>query len=678
MSQILTGFFFDIGGREIYEDRVTVKVVETAGGVSLAVAVVADGVGGSNKGERASQLAMETVLEAIRTGRERDISDLLAAAVQAANRAVFGEFGNTGGASTTMALAAIDQASDTLTIANVGDSRIYLCRNGKLTQLSIDHTFANVMPWQGKMSAELARENPRADVLMLALGPKQTVPVDVGFYVNITDYHMAAERGKAGLQLKEGDSILVCSDGLIKNSSVTGQPFVTPEEVVRVLTTQEGEKAARSLVSFALGRNPEDNISAAVLQMPDPKRVQLAGRPMRMAGIAIGALAVLLLIALFVINRARAGTQAARAEVAEAQVTATFVSGQTVEAIGLLETRSAESAAAATATQLFIDSWTPTPTTAPTATPTPRPPAIPGQIGVYAFGNDPWTPFTINDQLPSDSRSLKLELDSSDGEFLPVMIFATADSRFGFSAVDKSSRRAAYRLSPGGDIFVRTGDYTNELSTLGAFQAIVLADPNSCLSIDYPADDSAPVTLSCFAGVCSYQLGSDAQVELPAGSRLLYNRQTANGEESRIPNAAGLAYRAMLTAASRDGAAVADACGLPRPATPTATPMPTNTPRPATATATTENAPSGPGPGGQATTAPTVATIVPSTMPPTATPKPPTDTPAPPPTDTPKPPTATPKPPTATPAPPPTDTPASTPTDTPSASEPRLTATPTP
>ena len=193
MTKLITGFHYDIGRREVYEDRVAVREVNTAGNVILTVAVIADGVGGENKGERASQLAIDTLFRYLNDSPETDIPVLLSKAVLVANRQVHRIANETGGASTTLAIAAVDK-NDKLYIANVGDSRVYLCRNQKLTQLTMDHTFANIMPLRGKMSAEAARENPRAEVLMRAIGPLEKIPVDIGFYVNTSDPRVAQAR----------------------------------------------------------------------------------------------------------------------------------------------------------------------------------------------------------------------------------------------------------------------------------------------------------------------------------------------------------------------------------------------------------------------------------------------------------------------------------------------------
>ena len=160
MAEIVTGYHYDIGGREVYEDRVNIQSIMTPGGLNLLVAVVADGVGGENKGERASQTAIDALFQYLNSSRETDVPTLLISAVQAANQQVHPITRETGGASSTMAVAAVHDGRK-LYIANVGDSRIYLCRDQALTQLSLDHTYANVMPWQGEISPDEARLSPR-------------------------------------------------------------------------------------------------------------------------------------------------------------------------------------------------------------------------------------------------------------------------------------------------------------------------------------------------------------------------------------------------------------------------------------------------------------------------------------------------------------------------------------
>ena len=327
MSTILIGKHFDLGGREIYEDRVDAEIFTTAGGLNLAVAIVADGVGGRDRGERAAQLAKDGVLDALRRSMASDVPTALTQAVQYAAQAVYNETSKYPGTSTTLSVAVI-QDDKHLFVANVGDSQIYLCRNKKITQLTLDHTFANMMAVEGVMSFEAAQQNPRAHVVMRALGPKPNVQVDIGFYVGTMDMQTAEARGRKGIPLQTGDTILVCSDGLTKDGP-DGKPLIRPEEIWQVVSAQDGEKAARSLVSFALGRDASDNVSVALLQTPDKRRKAAATRrdPKVMAAV-FGAIALVVIVLMGVFFAQRSTTQQTVAEQtreAELAVTSTAV-----------------------------------------------------------------------------------------------------------------------------------------------------------------------------------------------------------------------------------------------------------------------------------------------------------------------------------------------------------------
>lgn len=628
MGKIIIGKHFDLGGRELYEDRVETQQVVTAGKLNLAVAVVADGVGGENKGERAAQLAKDTFFSFLRGSLETDVPTLLTDAAQAANQAVYNEVKETGGASTTLAVAAILD-DETLYVANVGDSRIYLCRNEKLTQLTLDHTFANVMPQQGRMSEEAARENPRAQVLMRALGPKERVPVDLGFYVGTTDYQVANERGRKGLPLKKGDSVLVCSDGLVKDSPKTKEPLTRPEEIIQVLNSQEGEKAARTLVAFALGRNADDNVSAAVLQVPDPERHKRAQAPVRRLAYAVAGLVVLLGVVITGFSLRARAVAGSNAETATIQAATQVAAATTVEV-----ERATSAAVAGTATRIAFEqtavagtvaAFTPTPSLTPSPTPTARIPLIPGEIGAWFDSAGQRTPFTADEELLAGSDPINVNLSHEDNPADPSdgNLYLFPGSRLQFEGV--TNEKIDVLVFQGSDLLIETGRYPEaELELIGesGTTTAYFLVRGSCMSVRYVEPNQ--VVASCYEGECRYRAQRTGEGELfPTGQQLTYDVETRTESGRRpIPLTELERYRQLLFR-STSGIEDVRRCIEPwLPDTPTPTPtlvpvIPTFTPS-ATPTRT---------PLGQRTSTPT-PTPRPGT--PTATPRPGTATATPP------------------------------------------------
>ncbi len=690
MSNIIVGNFHDIGAREIYEDRVKSAEFKTAGGVSLAVGIVADGVGGANKGERAAQLAVDSVLSYLRGSRETDVPTLLTHAAQAANAKVHAEARQSGGASCTLAMAVIVDGK-TLYVANVGDSRVYLIRNEKLTQLTMDHSFANVMVMQGKMSRESAEINQRAEVLMRALGPKPQIAIDVGFYVGTENYQVAQERGQKGLPLKEGDSVIICSDGLIK-SGVDGKPFTTEDEIVQTLNRQEGEKAARELISFAIGRNADDNVSVATLQMPDPNRTmtlakeraaEAASRRKRTYGIVAVAAAIILALGGVIFGLSRTNQ--------ETQNEADAIAAQsTLDAISLEETRD-QNALFGEQTREFetfqetaiaqtIAAHTPTPTNTPRPTLAPLPAFSPGDIGV-AYSQDSESPVQERQTVTATGELTTIQIDDEQGDdrTLFASFYAHDGAAIFFDLAVRQRMQLALRA--GSDLYVDAGKYTGGIEIeLDPDDDVMLAF-DQCFSLQY-ADDQ--LVANCYGGSCSYDT-PDVAATWEAGEQLVLDTKLFSATTQPIPIAQGMADREFILG-SADGELDAQRClntayeptPTPFPPTPTRivvptfTPRPTNTPRPRP-TNTSLSTNTGGGVGSNPTNTPRPQPTNTPRPQPTNTPRPrPTNTPRPQPTNTPRPqPTNTPRPgntsppPTNTPRPQPTNTPRPQPTNTP-------------
>jgi PPM family protein phosphatase len=224
--------------------------------------VLADGVGGQEKGEVASYTAVETVLTGFRKAPAgQGQSGLLARLVQDANLAVYeaavAGLGGTAGMATTMVACALRH--DRVAVAHVGDSRCYIFRRGEAALLTRDHTFSNEQVRLGIVSAQEAEAGATSHILSRALGTAMVVNVDVSDH-----------------QVFPGDVLLLCSDGL--HGSVTGS-----EMAAVCVHGGDLNHAARRLVELAKDRDGSDNISVHLIRVRAVERMGMyRGRPYKL------------------------------------------------------------------------------------------------------------------------------------------------------------------------------------------------------------------------------------------------------------------------------------------------------------------------------------------------------------------------------------------------------------
>ncbi|WP_428263268.1 PP2C family protein-serine/threonine phosphatase [Haliangium sp.] len=222
--------------------------------------IVADGMGGHAAGEVASAMAVQTVRETLEEARShieefagdpdengrKELVTLLETAVRAAHRAVF-ERGSREtdkqGMGTTLEVVLV--AGSEAFVAHVGDSRTYLVREGAAAQITTDHTVAEVLVLEGKLSAEEAQMSPLRTILVNAIG----VAPDVGIEM-------------AHVQLRRGDQILLCSDGL-------HDYFPAEQELADRLSQREPDDCLAELVELAKERGGHDNITGIVVNVLD-------------------------------------------------------------------------------------------------------------------------------------------------------------------------------------------------------------------------------------------------------------------------------------------------------------------------------------------------------------------------------------------------------------------------
>jgi PPM family protein phosphatase len=246
------GIASDIGmKREIDEDSIIASQILTAYESRLrkrVLLLVADGVGGHNKGEVASQFAanevgswMNKVLSRKEEIKEKVYYAEMTAAIAHANKVIL-EYANKHpeceGMGSTVALAVID--GNRLHMASVGDSRVYVLNEESIWQVTKDHSYVQELVDKGELSRDQAKKHPRRNVITKVVGYYGEVQPDI-----------------SSLTLDDKDFVLVCCDGLITHVS-----DVEVQEVI--LKHGDPQKACEQLIQLANERGGSDNISVVV------------------------------------------------------------------------------------------------------------------------------------------------------------------------------------------------------------------------------------------------------------------------------------------------------------------------------------------------------------------------------------------------------------------------------
>ncbi len=220
---------------------------------TMGLAIVADGMGGHSSGEVASSMAAtvtrdkfrDMVITGLKPGDYNNDYALetnqLGFAVQLANSVIF-EVGNSNpenkGMGTT--LSAILLSGSKISIAHIGDSRVYLFREGVLQQVTEDHSLVMDHVRKGLLTLEQAEKSPLQNILTRALGTQKTPAIDL-----------------KEIPVMENDRFLLCTDGLFK--------AIETGKIAEILkTTPDGQKTCELLVQTANNNGGPDNITVAL------------------------------------------------------------------------------------------------------------------------------------------------------------------------------------------------------------------------------------------------------------------------------------------------------------------------------------------------------------------------------------------------------------------------------
>jgi protein phosphatase len=210
--------------------------------------VVADGMGGHNAGEVASAMAIKMLGDAQKAG----VTDAnqLSEVIKQINKAIFQASADQtdqrgmGTTLTALALTPSNRNSEvSVSVANIGDSRTYLLRNGEFRQVSVDHSYVQELVSEGLITKEEARTHARRNIVTRALGIEPNVAVDTWT-----------------LPLINGDRYILCSDGLVDE--------VTDEAIEQCVKQPiSPQKLADQLVVIANQNGGRDNITVVVVDV---------------------------------------------------------------------------------------------------------------------------------------------------------------------------------------------------------------------------------------------------------------------------------------------------------------------------------------------------------------------------------------------------------------------------
>jgi serine/threonine protein phosphatase PrpC len=230
----------------VHENQLRLELCHHEIGPRGTVLMVADGLGGHEGGEIASQLAVDTVAQALVNTAEQalPISEQITRAVDMAHEAIckhHGASGRTRHMASTLTVVHVGHG--VMTIAQVGDSRAYRFSGGQLTLLTEDQTVVHMMQKKGMLTPEEAQHHPHRNVILQALGQDKSVLPEI-----------------QTLPFSHNDCLLLCSDGL--------SSYVAHERIEAILSSGEDEHVrCRRLVEAANAAGGADNITVLLARL---------------------------------------------------------------------------------------------------------------------------------------------------------------------------------------------------------------------------------------------------------------------------------------------------------------------------------------------------------------------------------------------------------------------------
>jgi protein phosphatase len=228
-------------------------------------AMIADGIGGHRAGEVASAIAVEMVSQSVAESDASQPVAIMQAGMIQASQTIYAQASSDGkkeGMGTTCVTAWV--IGNQLYSVSVGNSRLYLLRNGKLIHLNVDHTWVQEAVDAGALTPEQARIHPHANVIRRYLGSPNEVEVDTRLRTERSARFTSDHQGQ---ELRPGDKLLLCSDGL--------NDMIEDDKILELATLNNLDESVAALIEAANEAGGKDNITVVLLEFP--KKKGLAG-----------------------------------------------------------------------------------------------------------------------------------------------------------------------------------------------------------------------------------------------------------------------------------------------------------------------------------------------------------------------------------------------------------------
>ena len=236
--------------RDLNEDRYA--AVESSSGTTW---LVCDGMGGQTGGELAAQLAIDAIRRDLENLPPRPPMTAIKSAVVEANRIIVLRRQNQAFAQMGTTVTAAQFLGPEVAIANVGDSRVYLIRDGAIQQLTVDHTYVQELVDSGQIKPDEALSHPQAHILTRCIGAEPGLEVDLSQY-----WVWEVEEDEPR------DMLIICSDGLYS--------MVDEGEIASAVSNSSPSKACVQLVELAKERGGYDNITLVVIPLSGQLRTE--------------------------------------------------------------------------------------------------------------------------------------------------------------------------------------------------------------------------------------------------------------------------------------------------------------------------------------------------------------------------------------------------------------------